>query len=90
MNRKKKITAHYYKGAAKTSRLDLDWCRKCGGSGIFNSAKCKLCKGDGQIRTTLCLRCDRKMAMNHEYDKICSSCKSRNVPTYKTYKVIFG
>jgi DnaJ-class molecular chaperone len=69
------------------------WCRHCGGSGIFNDAKCDLCKGDGLARMTTCLGidCSRKFSMRHRFDKICPCCVSRLVESqFEPYRVICG
>jgi len=66
-------------------------CRKCGGSGIFNSSKCDLCKGDGKVRYCKCLDCQRRIAMQDRFHKICYSCKSKiNNDSYREpYRVVF-
>lgn len=67
-----------------------DYCRKCGGSGIFNSRVCRLCKGDGKVRRFPCLRCEKSMVMRHEFDKICLNCSSRKDDYMREYRVILG
>ena len=73
----------------QAGRFEHGWCRKCSGSGK-NNGVCKLCKGSGKVRTTLCLCCDRKMVMDHEFDKICLSCSDRQSSIKGPYKVVFG
>jgi hypothetical protein len=53
-----------------------------------------LCKGDGKVRWTDCLRCDRKMVMTNIFDKVCTNCKCKKEDVSRRaeheYRVIFG
>lgn len=75
---------------AQASRFEHGWCRHCQGSGKVYDGVCRLCKGDGKVRVTLCLGCDRKMVMDHIYDKVCSNCRCRPNDAREPYKVVFG
>ncbi len=82
-----------HRGAVRRGDVG-NYCRQCGGSGIFNSRVCRLCKGDGKVRWTDCLRCDRKMVMTNIFDKVCTNCKCKKEDVSRRaeheYRVIFG
>ena len=65
-----------------------DQCRQCKGGETARA--CKLCKGSGKARVTLCLRCDQPMVMDGLYNKICPNCRCRPSEVREPYKVNFG